>query len=222
MGRRSFPLAGLALAASVLATTATASDLSSPTHSPTGARPAAQARATAVPAHLASDRVLGRADAPVTIIEYASFTCSHCANFATTVLPEIKSRYIDTGKAKLIFRDLPTAPLQVSNIAAAIGRCAAPERFFDVANHFMTTQSTAFSTGAIQNWFYKSIEASGRTEAEIEACVRLPATGEALNEDISSTIAAGINSTPTLFVNGRRVEDVSLDGMIAAIQPLVR
>ena len=191
--------------------------------SPTlSASPAQPAPAPVVPASMPSDRVLGRADAPITIIEYASFTCSHCANFSTHVLPELKARYIDTGKAKLIFRDLPTPPLQVSQVAAAIGRCAAPGRFFDVANHFMNNQATAFSSGTVQQWFYQSIEASGRTEEQIEACVRLPATSEALKQDTEATLAAGVNATPALFVNGRRIEDHSLDGMIAAIEPLVR
>lgn len=219
-GRVNTLLAAFATA-SALAGSAMAMTDASPTLSAAPARPAAPATQS-IPASMPTDRVLGRADAPITIIEYASFTCSHCANFSNTVLPELKSRYIDTGKAKLIFRDLPTPPLQVSNIAAAIARCAAPGKFFDVAEHFMTHQASAFSSGSVQQWFYKAIDASGRTEQQIEACVRMPATSEALTQDTAATLAAGVSSTPALFVNGRRVEDHSLDGMVAAIEPLVR
>ena len=80
------------------------------------------ATVAAVPAVTAADRVLGRADAPVTVIEYASFTCSHCAAWTNEVLPDFKARYIDTGKVRLVFRDLPTQPVQAAATAAAIGR----------------------------------------------------------------------------------------------------
>ena len=67
------------------------------------------------------DRVLGEDSAPVTVIEYASLTCPHCARFHATHLPEFKSRYLDTGKARLIFRDLPLDGLALKS--AAVARC---------------------------------------------------------------------------------------------------
>lgn len=212
-------LTAFAMATAVAGSASAMTDMS-PTRS---TAPARQAPAVvSVPASLPSDRVLGRADAPITIIEYASFTCSHCADFANTVLPELKARYIDTGKAKLIFRDLPTPPLQVANAAAALGRCAAPSKFFDMASQLMANQASAFASGAVQNWLYSAIGTTGRTEQELQTCMRLPATAEGLARDTSAALAAGVDSTPSLFVNGRRVEDHSLQGMVAAIQPLVR
>ena len=76
--------------------------------------PAVAQTASGLPAVSASDRVLGRANAPVTVIEYASFVCSHCAHWHTTVLPSFKARFIDTGQVKLVFRNLPTSPAQVA------------------------------------------------------------------------------------------------------------
>src|SRR5438067_2761676 len=75
-----------------------------------------------------SDRILGKADAPVTIIEYASLTCPHCAAFEKEMLPKIKSEWIDTGKAKLVFRDFPLDGSALK--AALVARCAPPERFY--------------------------------------------------------------------------------------------
>src|ERR1700739_25881 len=84
------------------------------------------------------DRILGNPDAPITIVEYASLTCPHCAHFANDVLPEIKKEWIDTGKAKLVLRDFPLdePPLR----AAMIARCASPDRFYAFADTFFASQ----------------------------------------------------------------------------------
>ena len=92
------------------------------------AAPVIQVAQSDAPQVTADDRILGKADAPVTIIEYASLTCPHCAAFEKDILPKIKSEWIDTGKAKLVFRDFP---LDGSALKAAIvARCAPPERFY--------------------------------------------------------------------------------------------
>lgn len=178
--------------------------------------------ATAVPAVTAADRVLGRADAPVTVIEYASFTCTHCAHWTNDVLPDFKARYIDTGKVKLVFRDLPTQPVQVAATAAAIGRCAAPGKFFDVAHFFMAGQAAAFAKGNASDWYTGAIGVSGRSQAEVETCLSDPATGESLQRDIEAAIAAGVSGTPTFFVNGARTTDHSIETLSAAIDPLLK
>ncbi|MNU51942.1 Disulfide bond formation protein D precursor [compost metagenome] len=178
--------------------------------------------AAAVPAVTPADRVLGRADAPVTVIEYASFTCSHCAAWTNDVLPTFKARYIDTGKVKLVFRDLPTQPVQAAATAAAIGRCAAPGKFFDVAHSLMAGQAAAFASGDARNWYASAIGVSGRTEAQIDACLSNPATGQTLQADIEAAVAAGVNGTPTFFVNGHRAADHSLETLSAAIDPLIK
>ncbi|MGO4410183.1 MULTISPECIES: DsbA family protein [unclassified Brevundimonas] len=183
---------------------------------------AADPAPTPVPPVTATDRVLGRADAPVTVIEYASFTCSHCAAWTNEVLPDFKARYIDTGKVKLVFRDLPTQPAQVAATAAAIGRCAAPDKFFDVAHHFMAGQAAAFASGDARDWYMGAIAVSGRTQAQIEACLADPATGQTLQRDVEAAVAAGVDGTPTFFVNGKRAIDHSIETLSAAIDPLIK
>lgn len=176
----------------------------------------------AVPAVTAADRALGRADAPVTVIEYASFTCSHCAHWTNDVLPQFKARYIDTGKVRLVFRDMPTPPAQIAATAAGIARCAAPDRFFDVAHSLMSGQAAAFEKGDGTDWFAAAIAASGRTQEQIEACLKDPATSRALQAEVDGAVAAGVTGTPSFFVNGRRVSDHSLEALSAAIDPLIR
>ncbi|MBX9616740.1 MAG: DsbA family protein [Caulobacteraceae bacterium] len=169
----------------------------------------------------ASDRVLGRADAPVTVIEYASFVCSHCADWHTGVLPAFKARFIDTGQVRLVFRDLPTPPVQVAARAAGVARCAAPERFFDVASTLMTGQAALIAGGPVADWYAAAIAQSGRTPAQIDACLADPATIAGLRAGMAGATAAGVQGTPSFFVNGRPVADTSLEGLSAAIRPLL-
>src|SRR5438128_6933423 len=84
------------------------------------------------------DRVLGNPDAPITIVEYASLTCPHCAHFANDVLPDIKKKWIDTGKAKLVLRDFPLDEPALR--AAMIARCAPPDRYYAFADTFFAAQ----------------------------------------------------------------------------------
>nr|WP_313041336.1 DsbA family protein [Brevundimonas diminuta] len=193
--------------------------------SPSAALDPAVTRASAtaaVPAVTAADRVMGRADAPVTVIEYASFTCSHCAHWTNDILPQFKARYIDTGKVRLVFRDMPTPPAQIAATAAGIARCAAPNRFFDVAHSLMSGQAAAFEKGDASDWFAAAIASSGRTQEQIEACMKNPATSQALQAEVDGAVAAGVTGTPSFFVNGRRVSDHSLEALSAAIDPLIR
>lgn len=171
----------------------------------------------APPAVSAADRVLGRADAPVTVIEYASFVCSHCADWHNQIYPQFKARFIDTGKVKLVFRNLPTEPANEAYAAAAIGRCAAPEKYFDVVHSFYAGQAGLFA-GQARKWFADAVAVSGRPEADIAACFDRPETLASLEADIRGAAAAGADSTPTFFVNGRRVRDHSLASLTTAIE----
>lgn len=186
-----------------------------------GAAPvAATAQTTPPPAVTVDDRILGRADAPVTVIEYASFTCSHCADWHTMVLPSFKTEFIDTGRVRLVFRNLPTAPTQVAARAAGVGRCAAPDRFFEVAASLMHGQSALFTGAPVQGWLNNAVAVSGRTPAQMDACLADPATLTNLRAEIAGAQAAGVQGTPSFFVNGRPVADTSLEGLSAAIRPL--
>ena len=182
---------------------------------------AASAQTAPPPAVTSADRVLGRADAPVTVIEYASFVCSHCADWHTTVLPAFKARYIDTGQVRLVFRNLPTSPAQVAARAAGVARCAVPARFYDVASSFMTGQAAIIEGAPLADWYAAGVAASGKTQAQVDACLADPATLDGLRAEIAGATAAGVQGTPSFFVNGRAVSDTSLEGLTAAIRPLL-
>lgn len=202
--RRSLLILALALLAPAVAASVSGSD-------------SAHARQTVAPA-TAADRSIGRTDAPVTVIEYASFACNHCADWHRFVYPAFKARFIDTGQVRLVFRNLPTLPEEMSLPGAALARCAAPERFFDVASALMLGQDAVFRGGARDDWYAPAIAVSGRSRAELDACAATPATLAAISRDVDSAQAAGANTTPAFFVNGRRVTDRSLGGLEVAIR----
>lgn len=166
----------------------------------------------------AADRSIGRADAPVTVIEYASFSCNHCADWHRFVYPVFKQRLIDTGQVRLVFRNLPTVPEEISLPGAALARCAAPERFFDVVSALMLGQDALLRGGDREDWYAPAIAVSGRTRAQLDACAASPATRDAITRDIESAHDAGVHSTPSFFVNGRRVTDRSLGGLEFAVR----
>src|SRR5258707_15596467 len=85
-----------------------------------------------------ADRVLGKPDAPITIIEYASLSCPHCARFATDVLPKLKEKWIDAGKAKLVLRAFPLD--EPAMRAEMVARCAPPERYYPLVETLFQTQ----------------------------------------------------------------------------------
>ncbi len=202
--RRSLLILALALLAPAVAASASGADL-------------AAARQTLAPV-TAADRSIGRADAPVTVVEYASFACNHCGDWHRFVYPAFKTRFIDTGQVRFVFRNLPTLPEEMSLPGAALARCAAPERFFDVASALMLGQEAVFRGGTREDWYAPAIAVSGRTQAQLTACAATPATRAAINRDIESAEAAGATTTPSFFVNGRRVTDRSLGGLEVAIR----
>ena len=196
--RRSLLILTLALLAPAVAASASGSD-------------SARARQTLAPV-TAADRSIGRADAPVTVIEYASFACHHCADWHQLVYPGFKARFIDTGKVRFVFRDLPTDPQEIALPGAALARCA------EVAAALMQGQSAVLRGGNREDWYGPAIAVSGRTQAQIEACATSPAVEAALARDMDSAEAADVHSTPAFFVNGRRVTDRSLGGLEVAIR----
>lgn len=152
------------------------------------------------------DQVLGKADAPVTIIEYASTTCGHCANFHKTTLAEIKKNWIDTGKAKLIFRDFPTGPTGLSTGASMIAHCAGPERYFGVLGLIMEQQDKWLGAKDPLDMLKKVVRLAGLSAADVDACLQrqdlfdsIPARAEHGNEQF------GIDSTPSFVINGKVV-----------------
>ena len=170
----------------------------------------------AVPASAPGDMVLGRADAPVTVIEYASVTCPHCAEWHRDVLPELRERFIDTGRVRLVFRELPTPPFELAMGGFMVARCAGAEHYFDVVADLMRLQN------AIRLSPYGGLVAvagsHGMDRAAVDACLADEAGADAFAARAAAARDHGVNSTPSIFVQGVRVENGhTMAGVEAAI-----
>ncbi len=147
------------------------------------------------------DEMQGAADAPVTIVEYASMTCPHCSHFHKTVYPELKKKYIDTGKVRFIFREFPLDPLAAA--ASMLARCAGKDKYFPLIEAFFEAQSDWVVQKPLQPMFAIAKQA-GFTQQTFDECL---ANQQMLNGiEESRTRAASklnVNSTPTFFINGK-------------------
>ena len=169
------------------------------------------------------DMVMGKADAPVTIVEYASMTCPHCAHFQETTFPELKKRYIDTGKVRYIFREFP-----LDNLAAAafmLARCAGEldsGKYYAMIDTMFAQQRTWAVEKPIPPMMAIAKQA-GFTEKSFDECL----ANQKLLTGIEDVRQRGIkeyqvDSTPTFFINGKRtVGAVTIDDMAKIIDPLV-
>ncbi len=150
------------------------------------------------------DLVQGSPSAPVTIIEYASMTCSHCAAFHDTTWPELKSKYVDSGRAKFILREFPLDPLATA--AFMLGRCAGADKRNLLIDQLFTQQKTwAFVDKPIEP-LLAMVKTVGFSQTDFETCLRNQDLYEQVSQSRERAAEAfNIDSTPTFFVNGRKL-----------------
>jgi protein-disulfide isomerase len=168
------------------------------------------------------DIAQGPADAPVTIVEYASMTCSHCAAFHEETWPKLKAKYVDAGKVRFILREFPLDPLATAGFMLA--RCAGPEKRDSIVDLLYTQQ---------KNWAFveKPIEAlaalvkqAGISQADFETCLNNQALYDQVNQAREGAAKNfKINGTPTFFVNGSEMNgEQRIEDFDKALAPLLK
>ena len=151
------------------------------------------------------DRVLGKTDAPITIIEYASLTCPHCAHFSVDVLPKIKEKWIDTGKAKLVLRDFPLD--EPAMRAEMVARCAPPDRFYPLADTFFAQQEQWATTRDYRAALEKLAKLGGVSNKEFAACISDKKLEDQVAQSrLTAAQQLGVDATPTFFINGKKFD----------------
>src|SRR5271165_3164436 len=165
------------------------------------------------------DVVEGKADAPATIIEYASMTCSHCAAFHKDIWPALKAKYVETGKAKFIAREFPLDPLAAG--AFMLARCAGPEKRDAVVDRLFDHQADwAFAANPVFK-LKEQLAAAGMSEPDFDACLKNQTLFDhvkAMRDAASSKL--GVSSTPTFFVGGQKITgEHSLDAFDKILAP---
>jgi len=167
------------------------------------------------------DIPMGSATAPVTIIEYASMTCPHCAAFAVTTFPKLKEKYIDTGKVRYIMREYPLDGLAAA--AFLLARCAGPEKYYPLIETLFAQQ---------QKWAVKDpippllaiAKQAGFTQQSFEVCIN----DKELLEKVQQVRNRGkekfkVEATPTFYINGERHSGaMAIEDLDKALAPLLK
>jgi protein-disulfide isomerase len=189
----------------------------------------AQARG---PAEVSVDELMKKGDLPelaigpenakVTVVEYASMTCGHCMAFATKVFPDLKTKYIDTGKIRYIFREFP---LDARAFAASmLARCAGPDKAFSLIDALFHTQADwAFVKTNPTPKLFEIAKQAGFTQETFDKCL----TDQKLLEQLTAIKTRadevfGVNATPTFFINGKRLQAApTIEEFDKVLQPLL-
>lgn len=167
------------------------------------------------------DMALGAAEgAKVTVVEYASVTCSGCAAWNEQVWPEFKAKYVDTGKVRYVFREFPTPPQDVAVAGFLIARCAGEDKYFHVIDQIMRSLPELHSGTPPRDLLLRTARDAGLSEAQFKTCVADPEAIAAMEKRVQAAQAAGVAGTPTFMVNGQ-VVDRSMDALSQHIDSLL-
>jgi len=168
------------------------------------------------------DVAIGDPNAPVTMIEYAALTCSHCRDFWKWELPKLKAQYLDTGKVKLIYRDFPIDGAGMDVLFASVARCGGEAKYVDMVDEFFTRQYdllTAAQTGTALPVLNEIGQKFGLTQDQIITCIdHRPDLKASILKSQTDGNAKGVRATPTIFINDEVVSNPTWEEVVATIE----
>lgn len=180
----------------------------------------AQAQASLEKPGPLGDVWLGPADAKVTIIEYASLTCGHCATFHKETWPALKAKYIDTGKVRFTLREFPLDPLATAGFMLA--RCNGNDKYMAMTDLLFAQQRAWAFTDKPVDALSSMVKQAGFTQESFEACLKRQDIYDAVTQVKDGGAKAGVDSTPTFFINGqKRSGALSLAEFDKILEPLL-
>jgi protein-disulfide isomerase len=174
------------------------------------------AQAADAPKRAYYEFVLGNPNAKLTVVEYASVTCPHCAKFFVETFPLIKKDYIDTGKIKYVYRDLPTPPRELSFAASQLARCVPNNKGMNMIEMLFKHQQEWMSAPDTTLRGYAQL--AGMSSADFDSCLKDQAIYKELNDAVErATTTYKVESTPTFFVGETRVAGEQYEPLKKAI-----
>ena len=170
------------------------------------------------------EHAIGNPNAAVTIVEYASVTCPACANWHQTVYPDLKDRYIDTGKVRYVFREFLAGAPDLADAGFMIALCAGEEDWFKNIKLQFDRQSqilTLAQQGQARQAYVSLAKSSGLSEDEFVQCMSNEDLREAYMDRMQSGIDAGVSGTPAFIINGELKRVFTLESIEEQILPLL-
>ena len=168
------------------------------------------------------DMDMGNPAAKVTVVEYASASCPHCAEFNNETFPAFKTKYIDSGKIHYVFREFLTPPIEVAASGFLIARCAGKDKYFSVLDAIYRGQEAMYQSGDYHGALLRIAESAGLSEQQFNTCTTDDSALKALNDRVDKASKDGITGTPTFVINGTKMDGAAtlanLDAAIAAAQ----
>jgi protein-disulfide isomerase len=161
---------------------------------------------------------MGPDNAKVTVIEYASASCPHCANFYKTTFQDLKKDYIDTGKIRFILREFPHNDAGLAGFMVA--RCAPKDKYFPILGMIFEQQEMWFPNPV--EGLFKIAQLAGMSRADFDACLKNEQVAKSILEVRKQAEGFGVDSIPTFFINGERYNgEQSLEDFKKVIDPLL-
>jgi protein-disulfide isomerase len=154
-----------------------------------------------------ADMSMGSPTAKVTVIEYASASCPHCARWNNDVFPQFKAKYIDTGKVHYVFREFLTPPIEVASAGFLLARCAGKDKYFPILDAIYHNQAQMYESGDIRGGLLRIAQSMGMNEKQFNDCITNDDSLKALNDRVEKAQKeAKITGTPTFFYNDDRYD----------------
>jgi len=158
------------------------------------------------------DIIFGDPDAPVTLIEYASWTCPACLDFHSRIMPTVKADYIDTGKVRMVFREFPTAPANIAVAGFTLARCTQGEAYYELLDELFMRQDAILTLARQGGPVVEALKQVGinhgiETDEAFQACLDSQTGRDAIRASIAAADSQGVSATPTFFLNGELVDN---------------
>jgi protein-disulfide isomerase len=171
------------------------------------------------------DVIFGDPNAPVTLIEYASWTCPACLDFHNRIMPTVKQDYIDTGKVRLVFREFPTAPANVAVAGFALARCTEGEAYYDLLDELFVRQDAILTLARQGGPVVEALKQVARNHGiegddAFQACLDSQQNLDAIKASIAAARNKNVEATPTLYLNGEQMDNnvrISVSSFTAAL-----
>lgn len=172
----------------------------------------------------------GSPTAKITVVEYASVACPICARVNHDIMPAFKAKYVDPGKVRYVYRPMMTGNPAVATAGHLLAECAGKDKVFKVIDAVMRSQDEMNQGGAPEQYvsarpvLLDIAKSVGLSEDQFNTCIADPKGIQALNDENDAALKAGVDATPTFFVNGKKMElkKGDITDFDAAIQPLLK